>query len=166
MQFRTLKVSPERSGRLNASTEHDRTIDASCKNHCLSRHDVGSTCVGVWICDRASLFVYICSLQWRGQTSVHVIYTFSEHILVSYRAYSCRPDVSAKLMPVCTSSLRHSACCCHRTKRVCVMSFSHLCLGFPLLLFPATILPTIVASNVAKVFKFLTSYKIIQPVRW
>ena len=27
----------------------------------------------------------------------------------------CCPDVSAKLMPV----LRHSACCCHRSKRIC-----------------------------------------------
>ena len=52
------------------------------------------------------------------------------------------PDVSAKLMPV----LRHSACRCHRTKRF-VMSFSHLCLGFPRLLFPATIPCIIVFSK-------------------
>ena len=57
------------------------------------------------------------------------------------------PDVSAKWMPV----LRHSACCCHRTKRrpyvTCVMYFSHICLGFPLFLFPATIPCVIVFSK-------------------
>ena len=51
------------------------------------------------------------------------------------------PDVLAKCMPV----LRHSACCCHRTKRVYDV-FSHLCLGFPLLPFPATI-PCIVVFS-------------------
>ena len=69
------------------------------------------------------------------------------------------------------SVLRHSACCCHRTKRICdvfLPSLSWLSSAS----FPAYhslhyyLLQTIVSSNVAKGSKFLTPYKIVQPVRW
>ena len=69
------------------------------------------------------------------------IYTSSRSISSSGRRF---PKVLVKFMPV----LRHSACCCHRAKRtVYVMYFSHGCLGFPLLLFPATIPCIIVISK-------------------
>ena len=51
--------------------------------------------------------------------------------------------VSAKMMYV----LRHSARCCHRTKRTCDV-FPHLFLGFPLLLFPAPIPCIIVFTKI------------------
>ena len=77
------------------------------------------------------------------------------------------PDVPAKLMPV----LRHSACRCHSTKHICdvfLPSLSWLSsASFPSYhSFHHCLLQTIVACNVAKVFQFLTSFKIIQLVRW
>ena len=80
-----------------------------------------------------------------------------------------RQDVAAQ-MPV----LRHSACCCrecHRTNRIRVVFLPFLS-WLSSASFPGyhslhyRLLQTIEVSNVAKVFKFLTSYKIIQPVRW
>ena len=90
------------------------------------------------------------------------------YVLLLLGAYP-RQDVAAQI------SLRN---CCRSSAtllaavivpNVSVMSFSHLCLGFfsrlPFLLHYC-LLKTIVSSNVAKVFKCLSSYKIIHPVRW
>ena len=76
----------------------------------------------------ATMFAY-----HKSSSSTSLPYSSSRSISSSGRR--C-PDVSV---------LRHSACCCHRTKRM--MSLSHLCLGFPRLLFPPTIPGTIVFSK-------------------
>ena len=85
---------------------------------------------------------------------------------ISSSGHRC-PDAFAKLMPV----LCHSACCCHRTKYiydVFLPSLSWLSSAT----FPCyhsrqyCLLWTTVSSDVAKVFKFLMSFKIVPPVHW
>ena len=91
-----------------------------------------------------------------------MFYTHSSSWSISSSGRRC-PDVSAKLMPV----LRHSACCCHRTKCICDVFLSSLSwlssASFPG--YYSLHYCLLMACNVEKVFLFLTSYKSIQPVR-
>ena len=80
-----------------------------------------------------SLFLTTIFIMIRFSMSIILVSFFSEHILVRTSLPRC---LCSKLLHV----LR-------RVPNVTVMSFSHLCLDFPLLLFPATIPCIIVFSK-------------------
>ena len=99
----------------------DRTIDASRKRRCLSRHHMRSTCVGVWICDRASLFVYVCRYSG-GDRPVLTLFRLSRSIYyISSLGRRCLCEIDACLSVLAvlsTSSVFSSGLCSNAGWRI------------------------------------------------
>ena len=89
--------------------------------------------------------LHLSTPLYSGTKTRHCVIRSSISYCLSYRSISSSsrrcPDVSAKLIPV----LRHSACCCHRTKRICGAFLPYLSWLYSAF-FPATI-PCIIAFS-------------------